>query len=427
MQKKSTKNEFQHPKQPFQNLKNIYLRVLFRKQTTDMQLSNRLENLQPPATIAMTQKAREYKAQGKDVISLSIGEPDFDTPDFIKEAAKKAIDENYSHYPPVAGFPELKEAIIRKFKRDNNIDYKPSQIVVSTGAKQSIYNTFQCILSDGDEVIIPTPYWVTYADIVEISGGKPVFVQTTVESKFKASVEMLEKAISPKTKALIFSSPNNPSGCVYSKEELHEIAKFAKKHDLIIVSDEIYEHIVYGEKMTSIASFPEAYDRTVTINGLSKAFAMTGWRIGYIGAPEKIAKACDTLQSQVTSGANSIAQRAAITALDADLSEIQYMIDAFEKRRALMMKWVEEIEDFKMPEPEGAFYIFPDVSATFGKTYKGKLVQNADDLSMLILDEAYVSTVSGSAFGMDNCLRISYAASEEQLNEAMRRIKELLA
>lgn len=392
-----------------------------------MQLSNRLEHLQPPATIAMTQKAREYRAQGKDVISLSIGEPDFDTPDFIKEAAKKAIDENYSHYPPVAGYPELKEAIIRKFKRDNGIEYKPNQIVVSTGAKQSIYNTFQCILSPGDEVIIPTPFWVTYADIVELSGGKPVYVNTSVETHFKANVEMLEKAITPKSKAIIFSSPNNPSGAVYSKEELHEIAKFAQKHDLIIVSDEIYEHIIYGQKMTSIASFPEAYDRTVTVNGLSKAFAMTGWRIGYIGAPVFIAKACDTLQSQVTSGANSIAQRAAITALDADLSQIQYMIDAFKKRRALMMDWVKEIDAFQMPEPEGAFYIFPDVSATFGKTIHGKLIQNSSDLANLILDEAFVSTVPGSAFGMDNCLRISYAASEAQLNEAMRRIKELLS
>lgn len=392
-----------------------------------MQLSNRLEHLQPPATIAMTQKAREYRAQGKDVISLSIGEPDFDTPDFIKEAAKKAIDENYSHYPPVAGYPELKEAIIRKFKRDNGIEYKPNQIVVSTGAKQSIYNTFQCILSPGDEVIIPTPFWVTYADIIELSGGKPVYVNTSVETHFKANVEMLEKAITPKSKAIIFSSPNNPSGAVYSKEELHEIAKFAQKHDLIIVSDEIYEHIIYGQKMTSIASFPEAYDRTVTVNGLSKAFAMTGWRIGYIGAPAFIAKACDTLQSQVTSGANSIAQRAAITALDADLSQIQYMIDAFKKRRALMMDWVKEIDAFQMPEPEGAFYIFPDVSATFGKTIHGKLIQNSSDLANLILDEAFVSTVPGSAFGMDNCLRISYTASEAQLNEAMRRIKELLS
>ncbi|HUH35532.1 MAG TPA: pyridoxal phosphate-dependent aminotransferase [Moheibacter sp.] len=391
-----------------------------------MQLSSRLKELSPSATIVMTQKARELNAEGHDVISLSIGEPDFDTPDFIKEAAKRAIDENYSHYTPVSGYPEVKAAISRKFKRDNNLTYTPSQIVVSTGAKQSIYNVFQSIIGPGDEVIIPTPYWVTYADIVQLSGGTPVFVQTSIDSGFKATVEMLEKAVTSNSKALIFSSPNNPSGCVYSSEELHEIAKFAKKYDLIILSDEIYEHIVYAEKPVSIATFEEAYDRTVTINGLSKAFAMTGWRIGYIGAPEWIAKACDTLQSQVTSGPNSIAQRAAITALDADTAEIQYMIQAFEKRRALMLNWVKEIEVFKMTEPEGAFYIFPDVSATFGKTYHGHLIENADDLALLILDEAHVSTVSGSAFGDNNCLRISFAASENTLNEAMRRIKELL-
>lgn len=392
-----------------------------------MQLSARLQYLKAPATIAMTQKASELREQGKDVISLSIGEPDFDTPDFIKEAAKRAIDENYSHYTPVGGYPELKEAIARKFKRDNHIEYKTSQIVVSTGAKQSIYNVFQSIISRGDEVLVPTPYWVTYADVVKLCGGVPVFVETTIETGFKATFEMLEEKVTDKTKAIIFSSPNNPSGAVYQPDELKEIARLANKHDLIIVSDEIYEHIIYGEKPTSIASFPEAYDRTVTINGLSKAFAMTGWRIGYIGAPEWLAKACETLQSQVTSGTNSIAQRAAITALDSDLSEIEYMVSAFKSRRALMMDWIREIPEFKLAEPGGAFYVFPNVADTFGKTYQGKLIQNADDLSMLILDEANVSTVSGSAFGNDQCLRISYAASEEKLNEAMRRIKELLS
>lgn len=391
-----------------------------------MQLSKRLQKLQPPATILMTQKARDLKGQGKDVISLSIGEPDFDTPDFIKEAAKKAIDENYSHYAPVAGYPELKEAVCRKFKRDNDIEYKPSQIVVSTGAKQSIFNVFQSIISRGDEVIIPSPYWVTYSDIVQLCGGIPIYVDTTVETEFKASVEMLEKVVSPASKAMIFSSPNNPSGTVYTSEEIHEMAKFAQKHDLIVLSDEIYEHIIYTDKPKSIASFSEAYDRTVTINGLSKAFAMTGWRIGYIGAPEWIAKACETLQSQVTSGANSIAQRAAITALDSEVSDIQYMIDAFKKRKELVMQWAKEIPDFKLSDPKGAFYIFPDVSATFGRTINGRLIKNADDLSMLILEEAFVSTVSGTAFGNPNCLRISYAASEKTLNEAMRRIKELL-
>lgn len=391
-----------------------------------MQLSPRLQQLSPSATLVMTQKARELKAEGHDVISLSIGEPDFDTPDFIKEAAKIAIDENYSHYTPVSGYPELKEAIIRKFKRDNKLDYKPSQIVVSTGAKQSIYNVFQSIIGPNDEVIVPAPYWVTYTDIIKLSGGKPIIVETSVDTDFKVTREMLEESITPNCKAIIFSSPNNPSGCVYSSEELHEIAKFAKAHDLIIISDEIYEHIIYQEKPVSIATFEEAYDRTVTINGLSKAFAMTGWRIGYIGAPEWIAKACETLQGQVTSGTNSIAQRTAITALDADLSKIQYMIDAFKKRRKLIMDWVKEIPDFQISEPQGAFYIFPNVSSTFGKTYNGSLIKNADDLALLILEEAHVSTVSGSAFGNNNCLRISYAASEETLNEAMRRIKTLL-
>ena len=318
------------------------------------------------------------------------------------------------------------EAIIRKFKRDNHIDYKPSQIVVSTGAKQSLYNTFQCILNAGDEVLIPIPDWVTYADIVTLSDGVPVLVETTLEEDFKASAEKLEKQITSKTKALIFSSPCNPSGSVYTSEELHEIAKLAQKHNLIIISDEIYEHIVYDQKAVSIASFPEAYDRTVTVNGLSKAYAMTGWRIGYIGAPEWIAKATETLQSQVTSGANSIAQRAAITALDADLSKTHYMVEAFEKRKNLMMRKASEIPVFKVNEPKGAFYLFPDVSATFGKTYRGKTIQNADDLSMFLLDEVFVSTVSGSAFGMDNCLRISFAASEQQLEEAMNRIREVL-
>lgn len=374
----------------------------------------------------MTQKARELRQQGKDVISLSIGEPDFDTPDFIKEAAIQAIHENYSHYTPVSGYPELKEAIVNKFKRDNNLDYKPSQIVVSTGAKQSIYNVFQSIINEGDEVIIPVPYWITYADIVKLSGGKPVLVETTIENDFKPTLESLENAISAKSKAMIFSSPCNPSGSVYSKSELHEIAKFAAKHDLIILSDEIYEHIVYEEKAISIASFPEAFDRTVTINGLSKAYAMTGWRIGFIGAPEWIAKACDNMQSQVTSGTNSIAQRAAIAALNSDLSEIQYMIDAFAKRREKVLEWINEIPGFKIKEPKGAFYMFPDVSDWFGKTVKGKTIQNSDDLANFLLEEVYVSTVAGSAFGLNNCLRFSYAASLDQLEEAMNRIKTVL-
>lgn len=392
-----------------------------------MQLSTRLEKLQPPATIAMTQKARDLKEQGIDVISLSIGEPDFDTPDFIKEAAKIAIDENYSHYTPIAGFPELREAIVQKFKRENDIEYHQSQIVVSTGAKQSLYNVFQCLLNEGDEVLIPVPYWVTYSDIVSLAGGVPIFIQTTLEEDFKASAAKMEAFITPKTKALIYSSPCNPSGSVYRKPELEEIAAMAKKHDLIILSDEIYEHIIYDRKMTSIASIADAYDRTVTINGLSKAYAMTGWRIGYIGAPTWIAKACETLQSQVTSGTNSIAQRAAIVALNADLSKIHYMVEAFQRRKDLMVKLASEIPTFKVVEPKGAFYLFPDVSATFGQTYHGHFINDADDLALYLLAEAHVSTVSGSAFGMDNCLRISFAASEQELTNAMQRIKTALA
>lgn len=391
-----------------------------------MKLSIRIQNIEQPATIAMTQKARELKKQGKNVISLSIGEPDFDTPEFIKEAAIQAIHENYSHYTPISGFPELKEAIVNKFKRDNNLIYKPSQIVVSTGAKQSIYNVFQSIINKGDEVIIPVPYWITYADIVKLCGGKPVLVPTSIENDFKPTLENLENAVSENSKAIIFSSPCNPSGSVYSKEELQAIATFAQKHDLIILSDEIYEHIVYGEKATSIAEFPEAYERTVTINGLSKAYAMTGWRIGFIGAPEWIAKACENLQSQVTSGANSIAQRAAIVALNADLNQTKYMIDAFAERRNKMIKMIRQVPGFQVKEPKGAFYLFPDVSFWFGKTIKGKTIKNADDLADFFLEEIYVSTVSGSAFGMDNCLRISYAASIDQLEDAMNRIKNVL-
>jgi len=376
----------------------------------------------------MTQKARELKNQGLDIISLSIGEPDFNTPDFIKEAAKKAIDENWSAYPPIAGFPDLKDAIIKKFKRDNQIDYKPSQIVVSTGAKQSIYNILQSLISKGDEVIIPTPYWVSYSDIVELSEGTPIFVDATIENDFKVTAEQIEAAITPKTKAIIYSSPCNPSGSVYSKEELKSIATVLSKYkNIIIISDEIYEHITYGQKMTSIASFPEVYDQTVTINGLAKGFAMTGWRIGFIGAPEWIAKACETLQGQVTSGANSIAQKAAVTALEADPSAIQYMVDAFEERRKLMIGWANDIDGFKVNEPEGAFYIFPDVSELFGKTFQGITINSADDLALFILEKALVAVVSGTAFGSPNCIRISYAASVEELEEAMKRIKNALS
>ena len=393
-----------------------------------MQLSKRLQNLKPSATIAMSAKARELKSQGIDVISLSIGEPDFNTPDFIKEAAKKAIDENYSGYPPIAGYADLKETICKKFKRDNNIEYTANQVVVSTGAKQSIYNVLQAIVDEGTEVIIPTPYWVSYSDIVELSGGTPVFVEGTLEADFKITPAQLEAAITDKTRAIIYSSPCNPSGSVYTREELKGLAEvLAKYPDVIIISDEIYEHIVYGEKNVSIASFPEVYNQTVTVNGLAKAFAMTGWRIGFIGAPAWLAKACETLQGQVTSGATSIAQRAAITALEADPSSVQYMVDAFAERRELMLGWAKEIPTLKVNEPKGAFYLFPDVTATFGNTYNGVTINNADDLALYLLEHAQVAVVSGSAFGSKNCIRISYAASVEELREAMTRIKNALA
>lgn len=392
-----------------------------------MQLSERLQKLKPSATIAMTQKARDLRSQGLDIISLSIGEPDFHTPDFIKDAAKKALDENWTAYPPISGYPELKEAIIKKFKRDNGIDYTASQIVVSTGAKQSIYNVIQSLVSDGDEVLIPTPYWVSYSDIVELSGGKPVFIPASIENDFKVTAAQIEEHITPKTKALIYSSPCNPSGSVYTEQELKAIATvMAKYPEVIIISDEIYEHITYGDKMVSIASFPEVYEQTVTINGLAKGFAMTGWRIGFIGAPEKLAKACETLQGQVTSGANSIAQRAAITALEADPSAVHYMVDSFAERRNLMIQWANEINGFRVNEPKGAFYIFPDVSELFGQTFQGVTIESADDLAMFLLEKALVAVVSGTAFGSPNCIRISYAASTEQLKEAMHRIKEAL-
>lgn len=392
-----------------------------------MQLSERLQKLKPSATIAMTQKARDLRNQGLDIISLSIGEPDFHTPDFIKDAAKKALDENWTAYPPISGYPELKEAIINKFKRDNGIQYTASQIVVSTGAKQSIYNVIQSLVSDGDEVLIPTPYWVSYSDIVELSGGKPVFIPASIENDFKVTASQIEEYITPKTKALIYSSPCNPSGSVYTEQELKAIATLMSKHpEVIIISDEIYEHITYGEKMVSIASFPEVYDQTVTINGLAKGFAMTGWRIGFIGAPEKLAKACETLQGQITSGTNSIAQRAAITALEAEPSAIHYMVESFHERRNLMIQWANEIKGFRVNEPKGAFYIFPDVSELFGKTFQGVTIESADDLTMFLLEKALVAVVSGTAFGSPNCIRISYAASIDQLKEAMYRIKKAL-
>lgn len=392
------------------------------------QLSDRINNLSTSQTLAMAAKARELKAQGIDIISLSLGEPDFNTPDFIKEAAKKAIDENYSTYPPVDGYVELKEAICRKFKRDNGLEYKPSQIVVSTGAKQSLYNIAQVMINDGDEIILPAPYWVSYFEIVKMAGGIPVEVPTTVETDFKITAEQLEKAITPKTKMMWFSSPCNPSGSVYSREELEALVKVLDKHPhIFVVSDEIYEHINFSGTFCSIASIPGMLERTITVNGVAKAFAMTGWRIGYIGAPEFVAKACTKMQGQVTSGANSIAQRATIAAVDADPSVLNYMVEAFHKRRDLVVKLMQEIPGIKLNVPEGAFYVFPDVSSFFGKTLKGVEIKNADDLSLYLLEHANVATVTGDAFGNPNCLRLSYATSEEQLTEAIKRIKEALA
>jgi len=391
-------------------------------------LSDRINNLSTSQTLAMAALARELKAKGKDIISLSLGEPDFNTPDFIKEAAKKAIDENYSTYSPVDGYMELKEAICRKFKRDNNLDYKPANIVVSTGAKQSLYNLAQVLLNDGDEVILPAPFWVSYSEIIKMSGGIPVEVPTSIDNDFKMTPDQLEAAITPKTKMLWYSSPCNPSGSVYSREEFTALAKVLEKYpNIYIVADEIYEHINFSGTFCSIASIPGMFDRTITVNGVAKAFAMTGWRIGYIGAPEFIAKACTKMQGQVTSGANSIAQRATITAVDANPSVLKYMVDAFHSRRDLVVGLIREIPGLKINVPEGAFYVFPDVSSFFGKTLRGTTIKNADDFSMYLLSEANVATVTGDAFGDPKCIRFSYATSEEQLIEAMRRIKEVLA
>lgn len=391
-------------------------------------LSNRILNMATSATLAMAAKARELKAEGKDIIGLSLGEPDFNTPDFIKAAAKQAIDDNYNSYTPVDGYGELKQAIITKFKRDNNLLYKPSQIVVSTGAKQCLANVALVLLNKGDEVILPCPYWVSYADIVKLSEGTPIEVKTSIATDFKMTPAQLEAAITPNTKMIWFSSPCNPSGSVYSKQELRALADVLQKHPKIyVVSDEIYEHINYGSGHASMAQFEDMYDRTITVNGVSKAFAMTGWRIGYLGAPEAIARACNKMQGQITSGANCIAQRAVITALEASPSKVQYMIDEFKTRRDLMLNLLSEIDGFSCNIPEGAFYVFPDVSSLFGKTFNGVEINNATDLSLFLLEDALVATVTGDAFGNPNCIRISYAASQKQIIAAIERIKKSLS
>lgn len=391
-----------------------------------MNLAPRLQNLKPSATIAMAVKARELRAEGKDIISLSLGEPDFETPEFIKTAAIQAIHDNWNHYTPVGGYPELKMAISEKFRRDNGLDYKPSQIVVSTGAKQSIFNVIQCLIDDGDEVLLPAPYWVSYADMVTLADGIFKEIHTGIEQDFKMTAEQLEAAITPKTKLMIYSSPCNPSGSVYSREELSAIADVIARHDIIVISDEIYEHITFDQTPVSLASFAHIYDKVVTVNGLAKGFAMTGWRVGYIGAPEWLAKACETFQGQVTSGTNSIAQRAAITAMETNPRQINYMTEAFKNRRDMVVELAREIPGFKIQVPKGAFYLFPDVSEIFGKTFNGVTIHNADDLAMYLLEHALVATVSGKSFGSPDCLRISYAASEKDLKEAFKRIKEAL-
>jgi aspartate aminotransferase len=376
----------------------------------------------------MAAKARELRAEGKDIIGLSLGEPDFNTPDFIKDAAIEAVNDNYNSYTPVDGYAELKEAICTKFKRDNDLNYKASQIVVSTGAKQSIANVMQVLLNPGDEVLLPCPYWVSYSAIATLCEAKSVEIPSTIESNFKITPAQLEAAITPKTKLILFNSPNNPSGVIYSEEEYRALAEVLEKYPQIyIMSDEIYEHINYDSKPFSLAAIDSLYERTITVNGLAKAFAMTGWRIGYIGAPEWIAKACTKMQGQITSGTNCIAQRAAITAVLAPVSKIQYMVDEFKNRRGIVIDLLKEIDGFNVNVPDGAFYVFPDISAFFGKTIQGVTINNASDFALFILEKANVATVTGDAFGAPNCIRISYAASELQIREAIKRIKEALS
>ena len=388
-------------------------------------LSKRINQMVLSPTLAMAAKTRELKAQGKDIISLSLGEPDFAVPDFVKKAAIEAIEQGYNKYSPVDGYLELKEAICEKFKKDNGLTYTPSQVIVSTGAKQCLSNVALVMINPGDEVILPTPYWVSYSDITKIAGGVPVELPTSLETNFKITPEQLEAAITPRTKMIWLSTPGNPSGTIYSKEDLEGLATVLRKHpNIFFLADEIYEHINYVGKHTSMASIEGMYERTITVNGLSKAFAMPGWRMGYMGAPEWIVKACSKMQGQITSGANAIAQRASIAALRAPLSQIQYMLDAYRKRRDLVYELLTQIEGFKTNLPEGAFYFFPDISYYFGKTLRGKKIQTASDLSLYLLEEAHVATVTGEAFGNKNCIRLSYATSEQDLREALRRIKE---
>lgn len=391
-------------------------------------LSTRINSLPVSATLAMAAKARELKNLGVDVIGLSLGEPDFNTPEFIKDAAIQAVNDNYNSYSPVDGYADLKQAIVTKFKRDNGLDYTADQIVVSTGAKQSIANVCMVLLNPGDEVLLPAPYWVSYSAIATLAEAKSTIIPSSIENDFKITPQQLENAITPQTKLIMFNSPNNPSGTIYTEEEYRALGKVLEKYpDIYILSDEIYEHINYGTPHFSLAAIPSLYDRTITVNGVAKAFAMTGWRIGYIGAPKWIAKACNKMQGQITSGANCIAQRATITALEAPVSNIQFMVDEFKNRRELIISLLTQIPGIKLNQPQGAFYVFPDVSAYFGKNLGGKTIENASDFALYLLEKAHVATVTGDAFGNRNCIRISYAASVEHIKDAIGRIAQALA
>ena len=391
-------------------------------------LSARINSLSPSATIAMNQKGRELKDKGVDVINLSVGEPDFMTPEHIREAAKKAIDGPWHHYAPVAGYPDLLKAIVDKFKRENNLDYKPSNIMVSVGAKHALANVMICLIDKGEEVILPAPYWVSYAEQVKIAEGVNVILDTTVEDEFKISPRQLEEAITPKTKALLLCSPSNPTGSVYSREELKGLAEVIARHPgIFVIADEIYEHINFVGGHESIAQFEEIKDRVIIINGVSKGYAMTGWRIGYMAGPDWLVKACSKLQGQMTSGATSIAMRASIEALNGDQSCVKEMRDAFLRRRDLILKHVNGIQGVKCATPGGAFYVFPDMSAYLGKSVDGRKIENDMDLCIYLLEVGHIATVPGSAFGADGCVRISYANSDENLEKAMDRLKKALA
>lgn len=391
-------------------------------------LADRINRLQPSATLAMSQKSSELKAQGVDVINLSVGEPDFPTPLNIKNAAKKAIDDNITTYSPVPGYASLKDAIVKKLKRDNGLDYKASEIIVSNGAKQSVCNSIMAIVNDGDEVIVPAPYWVSYPQMVLLAGGTPVFVEAKLEAEFKITPAQLESVITPKTRALILCSPSNPTGSVYTQEELNALAEVIKRHpNMLVVADEIYEHINYTGAHASIAKAEGMRDRTIIINGVSKAYAMTGWRIGFMAAPESLAKGCNKLQGQYTSGPCSVSQMAAVEAYEGPQDSVEQMRVAFERRRDLIVKLAKEIEGLEVNVPQGAFYLFPKCSSFFGKSDGTTTINNSTDFALYLLDKAHVATVGGDAFGSPECFRMSYATSDENIVEAMRRIKEALA